>query len=176
MRYILFIALIFTGLAASAQTKKHHWLQDSFPFVKFLPGTNVTIDTATVNDTLTITINAPGTGSSATFTPTVTAVTNVAAVTGLSSHYSQKGDVIEVTANLQVTPTASTTLTKFRIDLPVASDLSGGTSLGGIGGAVDAEGFAVARGDTTNNAAEVSFTSWGTSAVIFVLRFSYIIE
>lgn len=76
---------------------------------------------------------------SGTATPAVTGVTNIDAVSGVTLNWYQLGDNVTVWGIVSsVDPTASGTLTEFRVALPVSSNFASGTDAGG----------SVYRGDT----------------------------
>jgi hypothetical protein len=77
---------------------------------------------------------------SGTYTPTLTAVSNVTASTSALCTYIKAGSVVAVSGFVSVTPTAATTSTSLRISLPVASAFATGNE--GYGVAVRSGNFA----------------------------------
>ena len=105
---------------------------------------NVVIDSAT--QTLTnksivatqltgiVAVANGGTGAtsvSGTYTPTLTGVTNIQALTAFVCQYVQLGDVVTVSGQINLDPT-STGDTAFGISLPVASNFASRTQCGGV--------------------------------------------
>lgn len=80
-----------------------------------------------------------------TYTPTLTNVANCASLGAFTIRYIRVGNVVHVSGQVTVDPTSASTLTRFRMTLPIASDLASGDQLSGT--AVD--------GDTTNNTSSV---------------------
>ena len=66
-----------------------------------------------------------------TYTPTLTAVANVAATTAYLSTWMRVGNTVTVSWTADIDPTTTATLTQFRISLPVASNF--GSSIQGRG-------------------------------------------
>jgi hypothetical protein len=101
-----------------------------------------------------------------TWTPTVTAVTNVD-----SGQYQRIGNIVSCAVRCNVDATASGSVT-FRVSLPIASDLSGGDDLNGI--VTSGSGFlGRVTGDSTNNAAEAFCSNTSTGATNFYVMFKY---
>lgn len=97
-----------------------------------------------------------------TYTPTLTAVANVAASTNYQCQYMRVGTYVQVSGKLDVDPTLGSTLTRIRISLPVASNFSAVENCGGTAAVpgVSAVGHAGAiLADATNDDAELSFLS-----------------
>ena len=106
------------------------------------------------------------------YTPTLTAVTNVAAATAPNRlMYSCEGDVVHVTGIINVDPTAAAATT-LRISLPFPCDITAG-ELAGNGAAV-ASGHGRITPDVTNNDAQLDYTSAGTAAEDIAVDFSYL--
>ncbi|CAI9417443.1 right-handed parallel beta-helix repeat-containing protein [Nocardioides sp. T2.26MG-1] len=115
--------------------------------------------------------NNPAGGS---YTPTVTAVANVATVTASAAIWSRDGDLVTVRGRMTITPTAgANTTTQASISLPVASNLaSASTDLFGTA-ATQFGTVAAISADTTNDWAQVQFPAPGTAAYIFYYSFTY---
>lgn len=118
--------------------------------------------------------NRPASG---TYTPTVTAVNNVAAGSSVLSSYSIEGDVCTVYTSIGVTPTVGAATTTLGISLPIASDLTAATAdcVGALNSLFNNLNAGV-NADITNNRANLQFTSTGTAAVRFYGSFSYRIK
>jgi hypothetical protein len=84
--------------------------------------------------------------SSGEYTPTITAVSNVAAVgTNNPCHWHRIGTYITVVGSCTIDPTTAATTTTFRISLPVASNFADAASAQGVvtGGGTEATGGGV---------------------------------
>lgn len=113
---------------------------------------------------------------SGTYSPTITAVANCSVTTpGVNFKYLRVGNIVHVTGQLSVDPTAASTLTRARIALPIASDLTGSVGCQGVGACADVFGLCGAvYPDTTNDAAELNFIADGTAANnVWCVSFSY---
>ena len=110
-----------------------------------------------------------------TYTPTLTAVANVAASAAYVCQYSQVGEVVTVSGQVAIDPTAATTLTRLGISLPVPSRLTLAEQVGGTAAQPDLAGAVAAiRGDATNDRAELAYTTAADVANrIWSLNFSY---
>lgn len=99
---------------------------------------------------------------SGTWTPTCTAVTNLDAVTGVTSQYFRFGNIVFIAGGATIDPTAASAW-QFRMSLPVASDFSGtGQAQGVASGSSQTLGRMAA--DATNNQIDVLGTASGTSS------------
>ena len=68
-----------------------------------------------------------------TWTPVLTGVANIDAVTHVSAYYSRSGSVVHVFGESNVNPTAAApTLTQFRISLPIASNFTATSEASGV--------------------------------------------
>lgn len=107
-----------------------------------------------------------------TYTPTLTGVANVDSTSAFVCYYLRVGTTVHVAGLMNVDPTANATPTKVGISLPVASALTAITQVAGtIESAGGAHGYIAA--DATNDRAEVTFTSVGTTSDTLVFNFSY---
>lgn len=111
---------------------------------------------------------------SSTYTATGTGVANVTGTPTASGMYVREGDNVTVYLNVSCAPTAGSTLTQVGVSLPIASNI--GTL---YGCAVHQSGSTLIpgmfTGDTTNDRAELRFTSSGTGTHIFRGSFMYIV-
>ena len=108
------------------------------------------------------------------YTPTITSVANVASTTAFQCLYTRVGASVTVYGLVSVDPTATATLTKVGISLPVASNL--GTCYGvaaALGSDVYFQGAITA--DTTNDRAELQFFAL-TSALAQAFTFNFMYE
>jgi hypothetical protein len=115
-----------------------------------------------------------------TYAPTMTGVANVDGTPTVTQAFFQRvGNIVRVEATVVIDPTAATTVTQARMSLPVASGL---TAAGDLSGVAVREGGAVAtasgscKGDATNDAALIDFTSVGTGAETWHVSFTYIVK
>jgi hypothetical protein len=111
-----------------------------------------------------------------TYTPTLTAVTNVAASTSASCQWMRVGSTVTVSGVIAVTATAANTDTHLGISLPVASNLALSTNLGGTGASVTGGALGQSGGldgDTTNDRARFVLRPTGTGSVNYSFSFTY---
>ncbi len=111
--------------------------------------------------TYSITYQQVGLSSSGTYTPTLTAVTNVSASTPFVCMYNRVGSIVTVFWTANIDPTAAApTSTELGMSLPIASNLASGVDLAGAGncGATPAQ-TSVVGADTTNDRASIVFTA-----------------
>lgn len=114
-----------------------------------------------------------------TYTPTVTAVANVANVTAKTAFYSRIFNVVHVAGYLSIDPTAATTLTKVGVSLPIPSALL--TAFDCIGQGSRDTGAAILYGgivgDAPNARAEFQvYTDADVAEKDTFFTFSYIIK
>ncbi len=118
--------------------------------------------------------------SSGTYTPTLTAVTNVAGLTAYSCQFMRVGNVVTVSGRIGVDPT-STGQTVFGVSLPIGSNIGAITDIGGV--AVESSGstafapqtFGI-RGDLTNDRADVRGNVSVTDPFDLAFTFTYILK
>ena len=68
---------------------------------------------------------------SGTYTPTLTNAANIAASTAFTCQYMRVGNVVTVSGRVSIDPTTASTATTLGMSLPIASDLTEQTQLGG---------------------------------------------
>ena len=68
-----------------------------------------------------------------TYTPTLTNVANIAASTAYACQYIRVGNVVTVSGQVDIDPTAAATYTELDISLPIASAFTATNQLGGVG-------------------------------------------
>lgn len=85
-----------------------------------------------------------------TWTPTISATTNIDATTAYADMYHRIGDVVSVGGRIAIDPTATGQVT-LEIDLPVASDLGAGSHAGGTITAIDGTILGYISAETTND-------------------------
>lgn len=112
---------------------------------------------------------------SGTYTPTLTAVANVASSTSYVTQYMRVGDVVTVSGHIQITPTAANTDTRIRMALPIASNL-GSQGVGGAGACLSTGLFGEPIGvtsDITNDEADFRCRPTTTGARTYGFSFTY---
>ena len=123
--------------------------------------------------------NTTQTISSGTYTPTLTSVANVDGTTSGVCNWSRIGNVVTVSGNITVNPTAATTATHVGISLPIASAMTLNSDLNGVGngyiGSV-AGGSGVVVCDTTNDRAQLQYNSVGTGDHSVGFCFQYLVK
>jgi hypothetical protein len=91
-----------------------------------LVGTNISGTAAS------LTAGATTNVTSGTYTPTIANTTNVSASTPAQCQYMRVGSVVTVSGTFQLDPTTAVTDTLFTMTLPIASDFSINSNLGGL--------------------------------------------
>lgn len=107
------------------------------------------------------------------YTPTLTSVANVDSTSAYLSRYYRVGNMVTVWGKMDVDPTASTTLTRVGISLPVASNLTAAQQLSGAAGSIDQGTGGGVTGDATNDRGELSFKSDTNTSHAWTYSFSY---
>lgn len=99
--------------------------------------------------------------SDGTYTPTLTDVTNVASHGSVSAAtYMQVGSTVNVSGRFTIDPTSASVSTEMGMSLPVASNFTLFTDLGGTACAVDSVSLCAGiRADTTNDRAQVLYVN-----------------
>lgn len=113
-----------------------------------------------------------------TYTPTLTDVTNIALSSPLVCIWERIGNHVTVSGGVNVTPTAADAATNLGISLPIASNLSGGST--------DCAGNAVSQsiksecaaiiGDNSNDRARMLWVTTTTTANNMWFKFTYLIN
>ena len=109
-----------------------------------------------------------------TYTPTITNVLNVTSSTAKSCQWLRVGNVVTVSGQVDVTPTAGAASTTVGISLPVASDFTTSEHCGGAtceGGSGQYTPGAILA-DATNNRASLVFKS-GAAATAHAMLFTF---
>lgn len=111
-----------------------------------------------------------------TYTPTLTNVDNIATSTPNVTGYYKVGPMVTVFGTADVTATTETLTSELGMSLPIASNLSAASQLGGGGGVVEASQGVAIYGDATNNRAVLNFVAPTDGTPITVtFQFSYTI-
>jgi hypothetical protein len=110
--------------------------------------------------------------TSATYTPTLTNVTNITSSVFRGARYIRVGDQVSVSITIDVETTGAGG-TQIDFTLPIASDFSNRYSLDGTGsnGAVSGSVF----GESTNDRATLNFSATGAGTTIWTIKFQYTI-
>lgn len=109
---------------------------------------------------------------SGTYTPTLTNTTNVASSTASSCQYMRVGNVVTVSGQVAITPTA-TGNTVLGLSLPIASALTATNELGGTGMAQATTQAITIYADATNDRALVRMQAAATTALTYAFSFTY---
>lgn len=114
---------------------------------------------------------------SGTYTPTLTNTTNVAASTAFECQYMRVGNVVTVSGQISLTPTAASAATALGITLPIAADIVGGRNLGGTAVCGAAAGLVgQITGDPTNDRALFSAVPSTNAANTWSFSFTYMVQ
>lgn len=111
-----------------------------------------------------------------TYTPTLTAVANVASSIAYETTYMRVGDTVTVAGRVDITPTAAgATLTQLRMTLPKTSNFTGQTSMGGTGSGLVGSTIQAATmsADPANDDATLSFYADSTASHLFFFTYTY---
>jgi len=93
------------------------------------------------------------------YTPTLTAVANVAASTPFTCQYLRVGTVVTVSGKADIDPTAGATLTQLGISLPIASNFGAAEDCGGTAVAPVPSYAGAILADAANDRAELQYTT-----------------
>lgn len=116
---------------------------------------------------------ANGGGLSGTYTPTLTAVTNVSASTAYVCQWLQVGTTVTVSGRVDVDPTAAG-LTQLGLSLPVASTLAAAEQCAGVAAAPGIAGQSAALlGDVTNARAQLEWIAVDVTNQPWYFTFTY---
>lgn len=111
---------------------------------------------------------------SGTYTPTLTTTANVASSIVQDCRYIRIGDQVFVSGRVSITPTAANTATRWRITLPIASNIGGDNDLAGSGaGDQTDESACNIRGDWGNDAARFECAPASTAQHLYAFTFGY---
>lgn len=113
--------------------------------------------------------------ASGTWSPTITAITNISASSSQTSQWIRVGNVVTLSGSVAITPTASGTTTEIRMSLPIASNFTVSSNCAGAANNAIGTSPAVIRPDTANDEAILSFQSIGTVNANMYFYFSYVI-
>lgn len=113
---------------------------------------------------------------SGTYTPTITAVANVASSSVTVAAYTRVGNMVTVFGRITITATSANTNTQLRLTLPIAVDITANQALAGVGASVEVgtygDGIGVI-GDATTDQAEFRLRPVNTTSTAYAYTFSY---
>lgn len=117
--------------------------------------------------------------ASGTYTPTLFNTTNVASSAADAFQWVRVGNVVTVSGNLDIDPTAASTQTVLGISLPIASSIAALTQVSGLGSrntSTTANLTGAIVGDGTNDRAQFAFfNDTDTANRSFSVHFTYIV-
>jgi len=114
--------------------------------------------------------------ASGTYTPTVTSISNCSATSGNKCQYMRVGNIVTVSGSVNLTITSGgAASTEVGVSLPIASDISVQSDLGGAFtvNRATTSGAEQCSGDTANNWASLSFLSSSTGLGRIYFTFTY---
>lgn len=118
--------------------------------------------------------SAVGVLASGTYTPTLTTTANVSSSIVQDCRYIRMGSQVFVSGRVSITPTSSGVATRWRITLPVASNIGADNDLAGSGAGDQTDESAVnIRGDSTNDAAQFECAPTSTAQHLYAFTFGY---
>lgn len=131
----------------------------------------------TIEESDIIYINGVKAPTEGTWTPTLTSVANISNSAAYLSQYFRVGNIVNCFGRVDLQATLTATTTRLGISLPIPSDFTLNYDCSGTGQAPAVAGMSVAvRGDTTNDRAEIAFTSNDTSSQQVFFHFSYVVK
>jgi len=136
------------------------------------------VDWLAVTGGLTIT-GTTLSGESGVYTPTFTNVANVASFGTVSdATYCRTGNAVTISGRVSIDPTAASVNTQFRMSLPIASNFTLFTDVGGTCNAKDSASIAIAIcADTVNDQANFQYINTAeTAAREFAYIFQYVVK
>jgi hypothetical protein len=115
--------------------------------------------------------------ASGTYTPTLTAVNNVAASTAYVCNWIRVGNVVTVSGKIDVDPTAVSAIS-IGVSLPIASNFTAVGNAGGTGARIESGAIVVAvvTPDTTNDRVQIDFIPTSGSNLDVYFHFTYLIN
>jgi hypothetical protein len=116
--------------------------------------------------------------ASGTYTPTLTNVANVAVSVAGVCQWIRVGNVVTVSGQVQVDPTAGTTFTEVDMSFPIASNITTASQAAGVSTNSTTLGqFATVIGDPTNDRAALLFTSdAGAANAVWYFHYTYLVN
>jgi hypothetical protein len=138
---------------------------------------NITANAATLSNHVVVKSQLDAVASSGTYTPTLTAVTNVSSLSlpaASSSTYTKIGNIVNVMVSVSVTPTTGNTGVNFTVSLPINRTSSANKFIGfgtclNLGTGADVE----ISSNSTTLATVLFLTSASVISRIVILNFQY---
>lgn len=120
-------------------------------------------------------LDASGLVYSSTYTPTITAISNIDATTAFSCTYTRVGSMVTVIGQIDADATAAgSTTTRVRLSLPVSSNFANPNEAGGSGNRPGSNpGDVGAYADSTNDEVILHWLSTGTGNQTITFMFGY---
>lgn len=112
-----------------------------------------------------------------TYTPTITGTSNVDSTTSYAWQYLRVGSVVTASGRVNIDATTATSITTFRISLPVASNFANDNELAGSGherNSSTQSGVSISA-DITNNEATCTYRATASTDISLFLMFTYVI-
>lgn len=131
----------------------------------------VWFDSATQTWKAMVPVNALTAGS---YVPVMFSELNIASVSAHSSWYMRVGNVVHVTVHCVVDVTA-TGPASFGVSLPIGSNVTSTTVVGGVGTGLEGHECMFIQGDVTNDRAQVHFEAVELSIQTVKLLFTYLV-
>lgn len=137
--------------------------------LRAINGTGLITVTQNTND---ITVSAPLI-LNGTYTPTITNIANIQAVTGFLCMYTRIGDTITVRGRINIDPTTNGAATSVELTLPVASNLAAIGDLSGVSGCADTQQSGALFGNIATDRAVLGFSAGSNAARDHYFTFTY---
>jgi hypothetical protein len=115
-------------------------------------------------------------GSSSTYTPTVSGLSNIAGSTVTTTNYCRIGNVVIVSMPLDVSVTTANSTSVIKFSLPVSSNLGAVAECTGNFTTLGTEASGAISADAANDVAQLTFKSTTTSTVSGTVTFMYIVH
>lgn len=132
-------------------------------------GTGGVTATQNAND---ITLSTPALASGV-YTPTLTMVNNLLAVTAFQCQYMRVGSVVTVSGKINMDVNSNGQICRLGITLPVASDFGAEEDLGGTASSMDIQQNSGIKADITNNRAALEFLANSNTTRDWFFTFTY---
>lgn len=165
-----------TGAFTGHETEIAYWLDAAAAWQFIIPTDRMEI--TDLSNNWVYRFNA-GSGAwdqySGTYTPTLTAVTNISGSTPYLTQFSRVGNVVTVAGKLKMNATG-TGAAELGISLPVPSNFANDYECGGTGASdLVADGPLFIEADVTNNRAALKSTQNGTTNHDHFFHFTYLV-
>jgi hypothetical protein len=125
---------------------------------------------------LTVPVTAIGSVYGASYTPSITNTTNVAASELFPAFYIRVGNTVQVGGSIRIDPTAgSGTFTQFELSLPVASSFTQVPDLGGAGAGDNTQSIRI-YANATNDTAWFAYVTNNTPIDYITYTYTYLVK